>query len=112
MFHVLMIICFYESTAIRPVSYTHLDVYKRQNESRYINWLVFDVNPARDILGQIAAMLVKAGFGSQDKKTDVYKRQYQDYIDGKKELREINMEFNARYVHGEDMPGRSGCGYK
>jgi hypothetical protein len=22
------------------------------------------------------------------------------------------MEFNARYVHGEDMPGRSGCGYK
>lgn len=37
---------------------------------------------------------------------------YQDYIDGKKELREINMEFNARYVHGEDMLGRSGCGYK
>ena len=23
---------------------------------------------------------------------------YQDYIDGKKEIREINMEFNARYV--------------
>ena len=45
----------------------------------------------------------------------VHKRRdemYQDYIDGKKELREINMEFNARYVHGEDMPGRSGCGYK
>ena len=34
---------------------------------------------------------------------------YQDYIDGKKELREINMEFNARYVKGDDMPekGRS-----
>lgn len=31
---------------------------------------------------------------------------YQDYIDGKKELREINMEFNARYVKGEDMEGR------
>ena len=41
----------------------------RTNESRYINGLVFDVNPARDILGQIGAMLVKAGFGSQDKKT-------------------------------------------
>ena len=41
----------------------------RTNESRYINWLVFDVNPARDILGQRGAMLVKAGFGSQDKKT-------------------------------------------
>ena len=34
---------------------------------------------------------------------------YQDYIDGKKELRQINMEFNARYVKGEDMPGRSQC---
>ena len=34
---------------------------------------------------------------------------YQDYIDGKKELRQINMEFNARYVHGEDMPGRNRC---
>ena len=28
---------------------------------------------------------------------------YQDYIDGKKELREINMEFNARYVRDEHM---------
>ena len=36
---------------------------------------------------------------------------YQDYIDGKKELREINMEFNARFVRGEDMTGRAGCGY-
>ena len=33
---------------------------------------------------------------------------YQDYIDGKKELREINMEFNARYVKGDDMEGRDG----
>lgn len=32
---------------------------------------------------------------------------YQDYIDGKKELREINMEFNARYVKDDDMPGRN-----
>ena len=29
---------------------------------------------------------------------------YQEYIDGKKELRQINMEFNARYVKSEDMP--------
>ncbi len=35
---------------------------------------------------------------------------YQEYIDGKKELREINMEFNARYVSGEEVPGREGCG--
>ncbi len=31
---------------------------------------------------------------------------YQDYIDGKKELRDINMEFNARYVRDDDMPER------
>ena len=36
---------------------------------------------------------------------------YQDYIDGKKELREINMEFNARYVKDNDMEVRgSSCG--
>lgn len=27
---------------------------------------------------------------------------YQEYIDGKKELREINMEFNARYILGKE----------
>ena len=26
---------------------------------------------------------------------------YQDYIDGKKEIRDINMEFNARYERGD-----------
>ena len=25
---------------------------------------------------------------------------YQDYIDGKKEIAEINMEYNARYIRG------------
>ena len=34
---------------------------------------------------------------------------YHDYIDGIRELREINMEFNARYVSGMEGPGRSGC---
>ena len=35
---------------------------------------------------------------------------YQDYIDGKKELRDINMEFNARYVKDDDMQVRgSSC---
>ncbi|MCR5098268.1 MAG: purine biosynthesis protein PurH [Lachnospiraceae bacterium] len=32
---------------------------------------------------------------------------YQEYIDGKKELKDINMEFNARYVKGGD-DNRSG----
>ncbi len=36
---------------------------------------------------------------------------YQEYIDGKKEIREINMEFQARYISGEDGPsyGNAGC---
>ena len=36
---------------------------------------------------------------------------YQDYIDGHKELREINMEFDARYTRGATGPDRSGCSY-
>ena len=34
---------------------------------------------------------------------------YQDYIDGKKELRDINMEFTAGYISGDEVPGRSSC---
>ena len=34
---------------------------------------------------------------------------YQDYIDGRKELREVNMEFNARYVSGAMGPEKGGC---
>ena len=34
---------------------------------------------------------------------------YQDYIDGKKEIREINMEFRAHYESGMDGPTKSGC---
>ena len=35
---------------------------------------------------------------------------YQDYIDGKKELREVNAEFRANYLSGAEKPGRGGCG--
>ena len=38
-------------------------------------------------------------------------RMYQDYIDGKKELRQVNMEFNARYTSGATGPDRVGCDY-
>ena len=31
---------------------------------------------------------------------------YQEYIDGRRELREINMEFNARYTLGAAGPSR------
>ena len=35
---------------------------------------------------------------------------YQDYIDGKKEIREINMVFYARYVHGDmDIEEKRSC---
>jgi len=35
---------------------------------------------------------------------------YQDYIDGKRELREINMEYRTGYVSGKRKPERIGCG--
>ena len=34
---------------------------------------------------------------------------YQDYIEGRKELREINMEFTARYTLGAMESEKSGC---
>ena len=36
---------------------------------------------------------------------------YQDYIDGKREIRDINMEFRAGYVSGAQSPTKSSCGY-
>lgn len=37
---------------------------------------------------------------------------YQDYIEGKKEIREINMEFNARYTRADmDRENHRSCGY-
>jgi hypothetical protein len=36
---------------------------------------------------------------------------YQDYIDGKRELREINMSFRSNYVSGDEGPQRSECGF-
>ncbi len=36
---------------------------------------------------------------------------YQDYIDGKKELRDINAEFRAGYMSGANGPERSECGF-
>lgn len=37
---------------------------------------------------------------------------YQDYIEGRKEIREINMEFHARYTRGDmDKEEKRHCGY-
>ena len=44
-------------------------------------------------------------------------KMYQDYIDGRMELREVNMAFRARYTSGGSGPSammgpdRSGCDY-
>ena len=35
---------------------------------------------------------------------------YQAYIDGEKELRDVNREYVARYVSGREGPTRSECG--
>ena len=36
---------------------------------------------------------------------------YEDYINGKRELREINEEFRTRYMSGAPGPERGGCGF-
>lgn len=54
-----------------------------------------------DSIGNISAFCDGCSAGLAD--------MYQDYIDGLKELREINMEFNARYVNGSEGPQRGSC---
>ena len=34
---------------------------------------------------------------------------YQDYIDGKRELKEINMSFRAGYISGDEGPQKRSC---
>jgi energy-coupling factor transporter ATP-binding protein EcfA2 len=41
----------------------------RSEENKEKGWLVFDLNPARDMLGQMAAMLHKEGFGKSETKS-------------------------------------------
>ena len=36
---------------------------------------------------------------------------YQDYIEGRREIKDINMEFKAHYESGDDGPSRRSCGY-
>lgn len=36
---------------------------------------------------------------------------YQDYIDGKREISEINMAFKAQYESGDDGPVKKRCSY-
>ena len=34
---------------------------------------------------------------------------YQPYVDGEKEIREINMEFQVHYESGDEVPERARC---
>jgi hypothetical protein len=43
----------------------------KSEENKEKGWLVFDLNPARDMLGQMAAMLHNAGFGKNDNFFDI-----------------------------------------
>ena len=55
-----------------------------------------------DSVGNISALCDGCSAGILD--------MYQAYIDGKKELREVNMEFRANFISGEEGPERSsGC---
>ena len=36
---------------------------------------------------------------------------YQDYIDGKREIKDINMSFKAQYESGDEGPTKAGCEY-
>lgn len=59
---------------------------------------------------QIVAESIGAIDGACDGCMPGLAEMYQDYIDGKRELREINMSFCARYVSGAEGQTRSGCG--
>ena len=50
-------------------------------------------------------------YGSCDGCMSGLAEMYQDYIDGKKEIRDINMEFRVNYESGVEGPERESCGY-
>lgn len=61
---------------------------------------------------QIVAQSIGDVSGSCDGCMAGLAEMYQDYIDGKKEIREINMEFRAHYTSGMEVPERADCGYR
>ena len=61
------------------------------------------------------ARIVAESIGSLDGACDGCRpgliEMYRDYIEGRKELRQINMEFSARYISGAEGPKREDCGF-
>lgn len=54
---------------------------------------------------QIVAEAVNGTEGACDGCAPGIMKMYDDYIDGKKELREINMAFRSGYISGQTGPG-------
>ena len=61
------------------------------------------------------ARIVAESIGSLDGTCDGCRpgliEMYRDYIEGRKELRQINMEFSARYLSGAEGPKGEDCGF-
>lgn len=57
----------YKITGVRGSGKTVI-LAKVEDELRRNDWLVFDINPARDTLQQIVAMLSKEGFSEKKEK--------------------------------------------
>lgn len=69
------------------------------------------VDTTREEREQIVAQSIGNIDGACDGCSPGLLRMYQDYIDGRKELREINMEFRTRYTSGTTGPDKAGCNY-
>lgn len=69
------------------------------------------VDTTREEREQIVAQSIGNIDGACDGCSPGLLRMYQDYIDGRKELREINMEFRTRYTSGATGPDKTGCNY-
>ena len=67
------------------------------------------VDTTREEREQIVAQSIGNIDGACDGCSPGLLRLYQDYIDGRKELREINMEFRTRYTSGATGPDNAGC---
>lgn len=65
----------------------------------------------REELEQIVAESIGNIDGACDGCSPGLIEMYRDYIEGRKELREVNMAFRARYMSGAMGPDRAGCDY-
>ncbi len=57
---------------------------------------------------QIVAQSLEYADDSCEGDTSFLREMYQDYIDGKRELKDINMAYHANYIMDDDKPERGG----